>query len=243
MEPSPRGGLHQLPRRPLRCRVRGHVEVQHPPAVVGQHQKSEEHPEGGCWHREEVDRHQVLHVVVQERAPGWRRRLPSPVHVPGDGRLRDVDAELGELIAEARSAPRHVRPRHLPDQVDEFATQARPPPRRPALLRRFQKRLNPSRCHRITVPGLTIARAYRHASHRRDRTTHRARSQRPKRGRRSPRARASTPIWWRSARFSNASSRFVRKYDLAVPKTVRIKLNTRRTLPSQHAAAQGLSHG
>jgi len=183
-------GLHHLPRRPLRARVRGHVEVQHPPAVVGQHQKSEEHPEGGCWHREEVDRHQVLHVVVQERAPGWRRRLPSPVHVPGDGRLRDVDAELGELIADARSAS-----------------------------------------------------AYRHASHRRDRTTHRARSQRPKRGRRSPRPRARTPLWWRSARFSNASSRFVRKDDLAVPKTVRIKLNTRRTLPSQHAAAQGLSLG
>ena len=38
--------------------------------------------------------------------------------------------------------------------------------------------------------------------------------------------RVSTPIWWRSARFSSASSRFVRIDDLAAPKMVRIKLRT-----------------
>jgi len=52
-----------------------------------------------------------------------------------------------------------------------------------------------------------------------------------------------TPIWWRSARFSSASSRFVRNDDLAAPKMTCIKLNTGRTLLSKHAAAQGSSHG
>ncbi len=113
-------------------------------------------------------------------------------------------------------------------------------PTRPALLMRVQNRLNPSRCHRITVAGWTIARAYRHASQRRARTTHIARSQRPKRGCRPPRARVSTPIWWRSARFSSASSRFVRNDDLAAPK---IKLCIPRTVPTQDAAAQLISCG
>jgi hypothetical protein len=117
----------------------------------------------------------------------------------------------------------------------------RPP--RPARLLRVQKRLNPSRCHRTTVAGCTIARAYRQASHRRANTTHRARSQLLNRGRRSPRARVRTPIWWRSARFSSASSRFVRSDDLAVPKMTRIKLHTPRTLPAQDAAAQLISCG
>ena len=79
--------------------------------------------------------------------------------------------------------------------------------RPPARLLRAQNRLNPSRCHPMTVAGWTMARAYRHVFHRRDRTTHRARSQRPKRGRRPPRARVRTPTWCRSARFSNASLR------------------------------------
>ncbi len=176
-----RHGLHHLPRRPLRCLVRGHVEAHHPTAVVGQHQEPEGHSEGGRRHDEEGDRHQVLDVVVQERAPGRRPRL--------------------------------------------------------------QKRLKPSRCHRITVAGWTTARAYRHAPYRRDRTTHRARSQLPKRGRRSPRARASTPIWWRSARFSSASSRWVHSDDLPASRMTRIKLNIPRTLPTQVSGAQRISCG
>jgi hypothetical protein len=44
------------------------------------------------------------------------------------GRHRDLDAELGELVADAWSAPGHVRPRHLADQLDELAPQRRPTP-------------------------------------------------------------------------------------------------------------------
>ncbi len=44
-----------------------------------------------------------------------------------------------------------------------------------------------------------------------------------------------------SARFSSASSRFVRKDDLAAPKVTRIKFHTTRTLPTQDAAAQLIS--
>jgi len=119
-----------------------------------------------------------------------------------------------------------------------WRSNARRPPR-PVRLLRVQKRLNPSRCHRTTVAGWTIARACRHACQRRARTTHTARSQPSKRGRRSPRARVRTPIWCRRARFSKASSPFVRKEELAVLRIVRIKLHTRATLPAQHVAAHG----
>jgi hypothetical protein len=57
---------------------------------------------------------------------GWRRESPLPHHVLGDGRHRDLDAELGELVTDARSAPRHVRLRHLADQSDELAAQRKP---------------------------------------------------------------------------------------------------------------------
>jgi hypothetical protein len=36
---------------------------------VGEHNEDEEHVERRRRNREEIDRHQVLHVILQERAP------------------------------------------------------------------------------------------------------------------------------------------------------------------------------
>ena len=65
-----REGLHDLLGRPLRGRVLGHVEVDDASAMVGEHNKDEEHPQARRGHREEIDRDQVSDVVGEEGAPG-----------------------------------------------------------------------------------------------------------------------------------------------------------------------------
>ena len=69
-----REGLHDLLGRPVRGGVLGHVEVDDAPAMVGEHDEDEEHPQARGGHREEIDGDQVPDVVGEERAPGLRRR-------------------------------------------------------------------------------------------------------------------------------------------------------------------------
>jgi len=63
-------GVDDLTSRPLCRRVCGDVEVYDLPAIEPAHNQPEEDSEGGCGHDEEVQRHEVLEVVVQERSPG-----------------------------------------------------------------------------------------------------------------------------------------------------------------------------
>jgi hypothetical protein len=55
-------------------------------------------------------------TVLQEGAPGRRRRLLRPNHVLLHRRLGDVDAELGEFPDDAWGAPPRVRGRHRADE-------------------------------------------------------------------------------------------------------------------------------
>jgi hypothetical protein len=73
--------------------MRRYIEVHDSPAVMGENQEDEENPEVDGRHGEEVDGNEVFDVVVQEGSPGWTRWLSVPLHVLGDGRLRDVDAK------------------------------------------------------------------------------------------------------------------------------------------------------
>ena len=86
--------------------------------------------------------------------------------------------------------------------------QARPR-RFPALLCRFQKRLNPSRCHRITVAGWTIASAYCHPAQYRASTIHSARSQSPE---------ASRPVTQRTAQDGDLVTQILQREVTCGPK-------------------------
>jgi hypothetical protein len=81
----------QLLSGPLCCGVGGHIAVQNAPPVMSQHQKPIENQETYGRHSEEVDREQLLGVILQERAPGLRRRLATAHHVFADAGLADVD--------------------------------------------------------------------------------------------------------------------------------------------------------
>src|SRR5262249_47924606 len=86
------------------------------------------------------------------------------------------------------------------------ATEGRPTGRR---LFRVQNRRKPLRCQSMTVSGLTITTAVRHASHTWQSQIQRSRSVRVSRTRRG-RDRSRTWSWWRNARISSCSTARVR---------------------------------
>jgi len=67
----------QLLYRPGGRRMGGHIEVQNAPPVMGQYQEHAKNLETDGGDSKEVDRDQLLDVILQERAPGLRRRLAT----------------------------------------------------------------------------------------------------------------------------------------------------------------------
>src|SRR5262245_28624845 len=61
---------HLLPCPPCR-RVLRHVEVNDAAAVMSQHDRYEQHPKADRRHGEEVDRDEILDMVVQETLQVW----------------------------------------------------------------------------------------------------------------------------------------------------------------------------
>jgi len=67
-------GLDNLLRRPLRVRVRCHVNVQYSAALDRNHEEYVENVERDRWHRQKVDRERSRQMIAEERLPGLRRR-------------------------------------------------------------------------------------------------------------------------------------------------------------------------
>jgi hypothetical protein len=72
--------------------VGGHIEVQNAATIMGQHQKDVKDLKTDRGHREEVDGHQLLGVILQKCTPSLRRGLGATHHVFADAALTDVDA-------------------------------------------------------------------------------------------------------------------------------------------------------
>src|SRR2546428_9639425 len=75
-----REGLDPLLPSPPCLRMLGHVEMNHAPAVMSQHHQHKQDSERGGRNGEEVDRDQILYMVVQESLPGLRRGVVRPSH-------------------------------------------------------------------------------------------------------------------------------------------------------------------
>jgi hypothetical protein len=94
-------GVHDLLGRPVRGGVFGSVEVDDTPAMVGEHDEDEEHPQACDGDREEIEGDQVRDVVGEERAPGLRRRGAPLREQARDGALGHVDAQLEQLAMDS----------------------------------------------------------------------------------------------------------------------------------------------
>ncbi len=79
--------------------------------MMQQDPKHVEHPEGRSRHDEEVDGDEVGEVVVKERAPALRGWLRATRDEPGNGALRDFEAELEPLAVNGWRAPKRIRER------------------------------------------------------------------------------------------------------------------------------------
>ena len=113
--------LAQLLSGPICGRVGGHIEVQDATPVMGQNQKyvKDLEPDGG--HGEEVDRDQLLGMVLQEGAPSLRRRFAAAHHIFADTALSDVDAEFEKFAVDPWCIPTGVLTAHLANQISDFA--------------------------------------------------------------------------------------------------------------------------
>jgi hypothetical protein len=127
-----REGVHDLLGGPAGGGVLGHVEVDDPPAVVGEYDEDEEDAEASGRHGEEVDRDQVADMVAEERPPGLRRPGAALRHEARDGALGHVEAKLQELAMDSWGAPERVRGGHARDQDLDLGVDRRSPSGGPA---------------------------------------------------------------------------------------------------------------
>jgi hypothetical protein len=118
-------GQREMPRgvavQPTPRWVGGHIEVQNAATIMGQHQEYVKDLKTDREHREEVDGHQLLGVILQKCAPSLRRRLTAAHHVFADTALTDVDTELEQFTVDAWCAPTGILPAHLADQISDLA--------------------------------------------------------------------------------------------------------------------------
>src|SRR4029077_20204117 len=106
--------------------MRGDIKVDHAAPVMCQHQKHVQYLESDRRHRKEVDRNQVLDVIIQKGTPGLRRRLAPPHHILRYAGLTDLDAEFQQFAVDAGGAPRRILTAHLSDPIANLAGNRRP---------------------------------------------------------------------------------------------------------------------
>ena len=100
-----REGLDQLLCCPRGAGIRGHVEVNDPPAVVGKDNEAEQEPKCGLGDDEEITGDSGAEMILETSPPalgGWP--LPSPGHVLRHGGFGHVMTEQPELGLDARRA-------------------------------------------------------------------------------------------------------------------------------------------
>src|SRR5262245_1195726 len=181
----------------------GQVEVDDPPAVVGEHNEDAEDAKASGGRCEEVDGDQVGEMVGEKRPPGLRGL--------GDGRfgMRRETGRSAMSMPSFTSSPWMRGAPHKGFAAAIFLTsaaiwalmQGRPRGGRPE--RRGQYSRKRRRCHHRTVSGGTNTRGCLHPVQTLARTIHQRQSVGRSLGRGA--VRLYTASCWRKARFSKAS--------------------------------------
>jgi len=98
----------------------GHVEVDNFTTIMSEHEKDIQDLKCRRRHGEEVDRYQVLNMIIQKGPLRLRWRLRMMDHVFCDCRLGDVDAEQLKFAVNSRCTPANIVPRHRPDKFADL---------------------------------------------------------------------------------------------------------------------------
>src|ERR1700694_2868752 len=101
--------------------------MDHSSSLMAEDERGVENPKPGSYDNEHVDGGGVVHVIVQERAPGRGGDLGPPWKISANRGLAHVDAELEQLAVDAGRAPKRVCQAHLADQISDLAVHPGPP--------------------------------------------------------------------------------------------------------------------
>jgi hypothetical protein len=124
-----REAVHELLGCPCSRGMLGDVDVEDSAPMVSEDDQDEKHSQVSGRNGEEVDRDQVLDMVVQERAPGLRWRCPALRDQARDRALGHVDAELKKLPMDPGRATQWIRGGHFSDEGDDLGVDGRGDPR------------------------------------------------------------------------------------------------------------------
>ena len=91
-----------------------------PPSVVSQNQKHVQDLKPDRRHGKEVNRHHGFDVILQERPPVLRWRIPRAYDVFAHAGLADINTEFEQLAVDAVCAPKWILTAHLPNQLADF---------------------------------------------------------------------------------------------------------------------------
>ena len=100
--------------------MRCHVGMHHFTPGMAKHDKAVQHPKRRRGHGEEVDRYDVLKVIVKESLPSLRSRPLIADHVLGNRPFCNRVTQQLELRQDPWSAPKRILRGHLFDQFAKF---------------------------------------------------------------------------------------------------------------------------
>jgi hypothetical protein len=90
-----------------------YIEMDDFSSLMAEDEQGVENLKLGSYDNEHVDGGGVVHVIVQERAPGRGVDLGPPWKISANRGLAHVDAELEQLAVDAGRAPKRVGQAHL----------------------------------------------------------------------------------------------------------------------------------
>src|SRR5215471_17380913 len=94
----------------------GHIEMQHLPTAVLQHEEHKQHLHGDGRYRKEIDGNHLAEVVVKKRLPGLAGWSRQPSEDSRDGSLRDLDAQHLEFSVKPWRTPWRIGCDHSLDE-------------------------------------------------------------------------------------------------------------------------------
>ena len=104
--------------RPSRLRMFGHIKVNDSASFMRQHNEYKKHAQSSSRYREEVDRHEIAGVIIEEGSPRLGRRGAPFWHESGNGTFGNLDAQLLQFPMNSRRAPAHIGFGH---RLNQFA--------------------------------------------------------------------------------------------------------------------------
>src|SRR2546426_4935508 len=112
--------------RPSRLRMFGHIKVNDSASFMRQHNEYKKHAQSSSRYREEVDRHEIADVIVEEGSPRLGRCRAGFRYQTGNRTFRNFDSEFKQFPMNSWCSPAHVGFCHRLHQFSDVGVGPRP---------------------------------------------------------------------------------------------------------------------